>query len=141
MQPAPDFSFHVCCLNANVVLYLGIPNLEDANDAGMARSIDCTLILTERDSAKTLGVSDLGVIGRDRYGHFPLRSPEFAEGTFVPFDLESKMSLPILLSHHIFSARLKVISKCAERALEIHTRSYPLPVGNRTTLERNHTEK
>ena len=47
--------------------------MEDANDAGTARSIDCTLILTEGDSAKTLAVSGLGVIGRDRYGVFPLR--------------------------------------------------------------------
>ncbi|XP_003745280.1 DNA topoisomerase 2-alpha [Galendromus occidentalis] len=51
----------------------GIPKLEDANDAGTSRSIDCTLILTEGDSAKTLAVSGLGVIGRDRYGVFPLR--------------------------------------------------------------------
>ena len=51
----------------------GIPKLEDANDAGTNRSIDCTLILTEGDSAKTLAVSGLGVIGRDRYGVFPLR--------------------------------------------------------------------
>lgn len=47
--------------------------MEDANDAGTSRSIDCTLILTEGDSAKTLAVSGLGVIGRDRYGVFPLR--------------------------------------------------------------------
>lgn len=33
----------------------------------------CTLILTEGDSAKSLAVSGLGVIGRDRYGVFPLR--------------------------------------------------------------------
>lgn len=33
----------------------------------------CTLILTEGDSAKTLAVSGLGVVGRDRYGIFPLR--------------------------------------------------------------------
>ena len=31
------------------------------------------LILTEGDSAKTLAVSGLGVIGRDHYGVFPLR--------------------------------------------------------------------
>lgn len=34
---------------------------------------DCTLILTEGDSAKTLAVSGLGVVGRDRYGVFPLK--------------------------------------------------------------------
>ena len=47
--------------------------LEDANDAGSKNSIDCTLILTEGDSAKTLAVSGLGIVGRDRYGVFPLR--------------------------------------------------------------------
>ncbi|GMT15036.1 hypothetical protein PFISCL1PPCAC_6333, partial [Pristionchus fissidentatus] len=51
----------------------GIPKLEDANDAGTKNSHLCTLILTEGDSAKTLAVSGLGVVGRDRYGVFPLR--------------------------------------------------------------------
>ncbi|XP_069814764.1 DNA topoisomerase 2-beta [Dendropsophus ebraccatus] len=51
----------------------GIPKLDDANDAGGKHSLDCTLILTEGDSAKTLAVSGLAVIGRDRYGVFPLR--------------------------------------------------------------------
>ncbi|KAF6097834.1 DNA topoisomerase II alpha [Phyllostomus discolor] len=51
----------------------GIPKLDDANDAGGRNSTDCTLILTEGDSAKTLAVSGLGVVGRDKYGVFPLR--------------------------------------------------------------------
>ncbi|KAF8771264.1 DNA topoisomerase 2-alpha like protein [Argiope bruennichi] len=51
----------------------GIPKLEDANDAGTKNSIDCTLILTEGDSAKSLAVSGLGVVGRDKYGVFPLK--------------------------------------------------------------------
>lgn len=51
----------------------GVAKLEDANDAGSKNSVDCTLILTEGDSAKTLAVSGLGVVGRDRYGVFPLR--------------------------------------------------------------------
>lgn len=51
----------------------GIPKLEDANDAGTRNSMNCTLILTEGDSAKTLAVSGLGVVGRDLYGVFPLR--------------------------------------------------------------------
>uniref|UniRef100_A0A671W3F8 DNA topoisomerase 2 n=1 Tax=Sparus aurata TaxID=8175 RepID=A0A671W3F8_SPAAU len=51
----------------------GVPKLDDANDAGGKNSIACTLILTEGDSAKTLAVSGLGVVGRDRYGVFPLR--------------------------------------------------------------------
>lgn len=51
----------------------GIPKLDDANDAGTRNSHGCTLILTEGDSAKSLAVAGLGVIGRDRYGVFPLR--------------------------------------------------------------------
>uniref|UniRef100_A0A8C6LKN0 DNA topoisomerase 2 n=2 Tax=Nothobranchius furzeri TaxID=105023 RepID=A0A8C6LKN0_NOTFU len=51
----------------------GVPKLDDANDAGGKNSLGCTLILTEGDSAKTLAVSGLGVVGRDRYGVFPLR--------------------------------------------------------------------
>uniref|UniRef100_UPI003AAD5223 DNA topoisomerase 2-alpha n=1 Tax=Centroberyx gerrardi TaxID=166262 RepID=UPI003AAD5223 len=51
----------------------GVPKLDDANDAGGKNSTGCTLILTEGDSAKTLAVSGLGVVGRDRYGVFPLR--------------------------------------------------------------------
>jgi len=38
----------------------GVAKLEDANDAGGKNSQDCTLILTEGDSAKTLAVSGLG---------------------------------------------------------------------------------
>ncbi|CAG9536423.1 unnamed protein product [Cercopithifilaria johnstoni] len=51
----------------------GVPKLEDANDAGTKNSANCTLILTEGDSAKSLAVSGLGVVGRDKYGVFPLR--------------------------------------------------------------------
>jgi DNA topoisomerase-2 len=51
----------------------GIPKLEDANQAGTKQSSQCTLILTEGDSAKALAVAGLGVVGRDFYGVFPLR--------------------------------------------------------------------
>jgi DNA topoisomerase-2 len=51
----------------------GIAKLDDANDAGSARSQECTLILTEGDSAKSLALAGLDVIGRDFYGVFPLR--------------------------------------------------------------------
>jgi DNA topoisomerase-2 len=52
---------------------VGIPKLEDANFAGSAKSSDCTLILTEGDSAKTLAISGMSVVGRDYYGVFPLK--------------------------------------------------------------------
>mmetsp|Transcript_14684 Transcript_14684/g.46127 ORF Transcript_14684/g.46127 Transcript_14684/m.46127 type:complete len:1304 (-) Transcript_14684:1089-5000(-) len=51
----------------------GITKLDDANSAGGAKGKDCTLILTEGDSAKALAVSGLGVVGRDLYGVFPLK--------------------------------------------------------------------
>lgn len=51
----------------------GLPKLSDANNAGTKKAIDCTLILTEGDSAKSLAVAGLGVVGRDNYGVFPLR--------------------------------------------------------------------
>ena len=51
----------------------GIPKLDDANKAGTAQSEKCTLIVTEGDSAKTLAVAGLSVVGRDYYGVFPLR--------------------------------------------------------------------
>ncbi len=51
----------------------GIAKLDDANYAGGAKSKDCTLILTEGDSAKSLAMSGLSVVGRDYYGVFPLK--------------------------------------------------------------------
>ena len=48
----------------------GVSKLEDANDAGTKNSIDCTLILTEGDSAKTLAVAGLSVIGRSEKLNF-----------------------------------------------------------------------
>lgn len=50
-----------------------VPKLDDANLAGTKNSSECTLILTEGDSAKTMAIAGLSVIGRDRYGVFPLR--------------------------------------------------------------------
>ena len=41
--------------------------------AGGRRSQECTLILTEGDSAKALAMAGLEVIGRDFYGVYPLR--------------------------------------------------------------------
>ncbi|KAJ7354850.1 DNA topoisomerase 2-alpha [Desmophyllum pertusum] len=58
---------------ANTAKSAAFLNLMNANDAGGRNSKQCTLILTEGDSAKTLAVSGLSVIGRDQYGVFPLR--------------------------------------------------------------------
>ena len=51
----------------------GITKLDDANFAGTAKGKDATLILTEGDSAKSLAVSGLSIVGRDYYGVFPLK--------------------------------------------------------------------
>lgn len=53
---------------------LGVPKLEDANDAGTENSLKCTLILTAGDSVKSLAVSGLGTVGRDTFGVFPLNN-------------------------------------------------------------------
>jgi DNA topoisomerase-2 len=51
----------------------GIPKLDDANWAGTHKSHDCTLIITEGDSAKALAIAGLSVVGRNAFGVFPLR--------------------------------------------------------------------
>ncbi|KAJ7674423.1 DNA topoisomerase II [Mycena rosella] len=51
----------------------GLPKLADANNAGTKNAKDCTLILTEGDSAKSLAIAGLSVVGRDNFGVFPLR--------------------------------------------------------------------
>lgn len=51
----------------------GVDKLDDANWAGTKKSSQCTLILTEGDSAKAMALSGLSIVGRDRYGVYPLR--------------------------------------------------------------------
>lgn len=53
----------------------GVSKLEDANYAGTKKSMECTLILTEGDSAKATAISGISAIkdGRNIYGVFPLR--------------------------------------------------------------------
>ncbi len=51
----------------------GLPKLEDALWAGTAKSPECTLILTEGDSAATSAITGLKVVGREKWGVFPLR--------------------------------------------------------------------
>ena len=50
-----------------------VPKLDDAEWAGTAKSDQCTLILTEGDSAKASAVAGLSVVGRQKWGVFPLR--------------------------------------------------------------------
>jgi DNA topoisomerase-2 len=68
-----DIAKHLRGGTKNTTRVLGIPKLEDANDAGTKSGHECTLILTEGDSAKSLAVAGLSIVGRDKYGVFPLR--------------------------------------------------------------------
>merc|ERR1719242_1760731 len=51
------------------------PEIDDANDAGTKHSLDCTLIVTEGLSAKTLAVAGVTELpgSKNRFGIFPLR--------------------------------------------------------------------
>lgn len=60
-------------LNGAKTRNLHVPKLDDAHHAGTAKSSDTMLFLTEGDSAKTFVTMGLSVIGRARYGVFPLR--------------------------------------------------------------------
>lgn len=51
----------------------GIPKLHDAQLAGTRKSAECLLIVTEGDSALTMALSATSVIGREKFGCFPLR--------------------------------------------------------------------
>ena len=51
----------------------GIPKLDDAVYAGTAKSHECTLILTEGDSAKAMALSGLSQDQRKYFGVFPLK--------------------------------------------------------------------
>ena len=49
--------------------------MEDANHAGTKNSLDCILVLTEGDSAKSMAVAGVGSVekGRDKFGVYPLK--------------------------------------------------------------------
>ncbi len=51
----------------------GIPKLDDAVYAGTAKSHECSLILTEGDSAKAMALSGLSQEQRKYYGIYPLK--------------------------------------------------------------------
>ena len=55
----------------------GIPKLTDANWAGTDKSNECTLILTEGDSAKAGVLSGMRPEDRNNYGILPLKGKMF----------------------------------------------------------------
>lgn len=50
-----------------------VPKLVDATWSGTARSGQCSLILTEGDSARSFAIAGLDALGRERYGVWPLK--------------------------------------------------------------------
>jgi DNA topoisomerase-2 len=59
--------------NGGGTVIRGIPKLTDALWASTKQSTECTLILTEGDSAKSLVIKGLASIGNRQYGIFPLK--------------------------------------------------------------------
>lgn len=74
------------------VQHLAIEKLEDAHLAGTHRSHECTLIVTEGDSAKALAVAGLEALGR-----YCLVSTYFYESKFIdPFSYAFVFCYPLI---------------------------------------------
>mmetsp|Transcript_105965 Transcript_105965/g.300039 ORF Transcript_105965/g.300039 Transcript_105965/m.300039 type:complete len:1364 (+) Transcript_105965:2-4093(+) len=69
--------------------------LDDARNAGRAGK-NCTLIVTEGDSAKALAVAGLSTWGRDDYGIFPIRGKLLNVRTASPKQLEGNHEIKSL---------------------------------------------
>jgi len=52
---------------------INLPKLHDANKAGTKQSQKCSLFLCEGDSATSMAVSGMSVVGHDYFGAFPLK--------------------------------------------------------------------
>lgn len=61
-----------------------VPKLEDAIWAGTGKSNQCTLILTEGESAKTFAMWGRAVVGPEKFGVFPLKGKCNSEDTQIP---------------------------------------------------------
>lgn len=70
-----DSKLHSVTKKTTKRTFLDIPKLEDAHFAGTHRALECTLILTEGDSAKALAVAGISATsaGREFFGVMPLR--------------------------------------------------------------------
>jgi hypothetical protein len=78
-----------------------------------ARGSECTLIITEGDSAKALAVAGLEVVGRERYGVFPLRGKPLNVREASAKKVGDNEELTGLISLHLPSSPF--ISLCACR--------------------------
>ena len=61
------------CSGTKRATVAGIPKLEDAVWAGGPKAASCVLVITEGDSAKALALAGVAVVGRERFGVFPIR--------------------------------------------------------------------
>lgn len=61
-----------------------IPKLEDAIWAGTGKSDQCTLILTEGESAKTFAMWGRSIVGPEKFGVMPLKGKCCSEDTKIP---------------------------------------------------------
>ncbi|KAN0032195.1 hypothetical protein ACTFIV_006072 [Dictyostelium citrinum] len=73
MKQKADLIHSTSSRQSKTTLIKSISKLDDANWAGGLKSKECTLIITEGDSAKSLALAGLSVVGRNAYGVFPLR--------------------------------------------------------------------
>ncbi|KAN0050127.1 hypothetical protein ACTA71_003230 [Dictyostelium dimigraforme] len=73
MKQRADLIHSTSGRQSKTTLIKSISKLDDANWAGGSKSKECTLIVTEGDSAKSLALAGLSVVGRNAYGVFPLR--------------------------------------------------------------------
>lgn len=67
--------------------------LDDAVWAGTAKSAQCMLFLTEGESAKKLAVSGFSVVGRQKYGVYPLRGKPLNPRQVTPETLAKNVEL------------------------------------------------
>eukprot|EP00933_Yihiella_yeosuensis_P027698 TRINITY_DN21592_c0_g1_i1.p1 TRINITY_DN21592_c0_g1~~TRINITY_DN21592_c0_g1_i1.p1 ORF type:complete len:1306 (+),score=282.30 TRINITY_DN21592_c0_g1_i1:578-3919(+) len=74
-----------------------VAKLQDATNAGKAGH-DCTLILTEGDSAKALAIAGLSKIGRKNYGVFPLKGKLLNVQTASASQLKNNEEIKSLMS-------------------------------------------
>lgn len=75
----------------------GIPKLEDAlwaKERDSAKRSACTLILTEGDSAASSAISGLTIVGREKWGVFPLRGklPNVRDLTLARFNENAELT-------------------------------------------------
>jgi DNA gyrase/topoisomerase IV subunit B len=79
-----------------------IKKLEDALWAGTARGKECTLILTEGDSALTFAKWGRSVVGVEKYGCYPLKGKCISEDTIVPlFNGDIKLARDIKIDDEL----------------------------------------